>query len=234
MRVAGLVRVSTEEQANDGVSLRAQTEKIRLFCQLHELELVEICEDAGFSGKTLDRPGLQQALAMLRSGQVDGLVVAKIDRLSRSVVDWNTLVDCFFSEKAGKSLFSVADSIDTRTAAGRMVLNIIVVIGQWEREVVVERTRDALQDKIRNSERVGEIRYGYDLAEDGVHLVENTSEQEVIAMMEELRSERFSYRKIANTLIGRRLATKEGKPWSAMAVHRILNRRVKPTANGCR
>jgi len=197
MRVIGLTRVSTEEQATDGVSLRAQTEKIEGYAKLYDLELVGILEDAGESGKTLNRPGLQQALAMLKNGEVDGLIVAKLDRLSRSVADWNILIDRYFSEKAGKSLFSVADSIDTRSAAGRLVLNILMSVGQWEREAIAERTSVTLQSKIRNSERVGRVRYGWDLSADGKTLVANPGEQEAITIMKQLKAEGLSYAKVA-------------------------------------
>ena len=105
---------------------------------------------------------------MIRSGKASGLVIAKLDRLSRSVVDWNTLIDGYFGEKAGKQIFSVADSIDTRTAAGRLVLNVLMSVAQWERETIGERTKDALQHKIRNGERCGKVRFGFRLADDGV------------------------------------------------------------------
>ena len=171
MKVIGYIRVSTEEQASDGVSLATQREKLNAYASLYELELIEIIEDAGQSGKTLNRPGLQQALTMIRKGQAAGLLIAKLDRLSRSVVDWNELIDGYFGEKAGKQLFSVADSIDTRTAAGRLVLNVLMSVAQWERETIGERTKDALQHKIRKGERCGKVRFGYTLAEDGVGLV---------------------------------------------------------------
>src|SRR6476661_5883591 len=121
MRVIGYIRVSTDEQATGGQSLGAQRAKINDYARLYDLELVAVIEDAGVSAKSLNRPGLQKALAMLRSGKVDGLVIAKLDRLTRSVADWQTLIDDYFGERAGKQLFSVADSIDTRTAAGRLV-----------------------------------------------------------------------------------------------------------------
>jgi DNA invertase Pin-like site-specific DNA recombinase len=98
----------------------------------------------GHSAKSFNRPGLQNALQALRSGKAKGLLIAKLDRLTRSVSDWQTLIDDYFGEKAGKSLFSVADSIDTRSSAGRLVLNVLLSVAQWEREAIGERTRDAL------------------------------------------------------------------------------------------
>ena len=163
MRVIAYASVSTTDQADNGISLDAQQGKMRAYASLYGLEVVEMIVDAGESGKSLNRPGLQRALSLLKSGKADGLVVAKLDRLSRSVSDWQRLIRDFFSEKAGKQLLSVADCIDTRTAAGRLVLTILAAISEWEREAIGERTRDALQHKIRNGQRVGKVRFGYDL-----------------------------------------------------------------------
>ena len=162
MKVIGYVRVSTEEQATDGVSMAAQEAKVRGFAALHDLDLVDVVIGAGESAKTLKRPGLQRALAMLKSGEADGLIVAKLDRLSRSVGDWQDLIERYFGERAGKTLMSVADSVDTRTAAGRMVLNIMMTVAQWEREAIGERTRDALKFKARRGERVGQTKESAD------------------------------------------------------------------------
>ena len=154
MRVVGYIRVSTEEQADRGLSLAAQRAKVEGYCRLYDLELVAIIEDAGQSAKTLKRDGLQHGLAMLRKGEAQGLVIAKLDRLTRSVGDWQDLIDCYFGERAGRQLFSVADSIDTRTAACRLVLNVLLSVAKWEREAIGERTRDALQHKIARGERL--------------------------------------------------------------------------------
>ena len=225
MKVIGYIRVSTEEQATDGVSLAAQREKLHAYSDLYDLELVEIIEDAGESGKSLNRPGLQKALAAIRLGKADGLLVAKLDRLSRSVVDWNTLITNYFGERAGKQLFSVTDSIDTRTAAGRLVLNVLMSVSQWEREVIGERTRDALQHKIRNGERCGKIRFGYRLADDGTTLRPVPEEQQAIQLIHKLRAEGESLRNIAAELERRKVLTKNGKnTWKHSAIIRILQR----------
>ena len=227
MKVIGYVRVSTEEQASDGVSLATQREKLNGYAKLYDLELVEIIEDAGQSGKTLDRPGLQKALSMIRSGKAAGLVIAKLDRLSRSVVDWNTLIDGYFGEKAGKQIFSVADSIDTRTAAGRLVLNVLMSVAQWERETIGERTKDALQHKIRKGERCGKVRFGYTLADDRTTLVEDPTEQEALQAIRRLKAAGQSLREIAAELTRSGIKTKEGNAtWKHTTVARILQRTV--------
>lgn len=225
MKVIGYIRVSTDEQTSSGQSLDAQKAKLEAYASLYELELVEVIVDAGQSGKTLNRDGLRQVLAMLRAGKAEGLAIAKLDRLTRSVADWQTLIDGYFGEKSGKQLFSVADSIDTRTAAGRLVLNVLLSVAQWEREAIGERTRDALQHKISKGQRCGKIRFGYELAEDGKTLVDNPQEQKAIRLIESLKVKGESLRSIAAELTTRGILTKEGNTtWTHTAVSRILKR----------
>lgn len=233
MNVILYCRVSTREQADSGISLDAQRAKLEAYADLYELNVVEVIEDAGESAKSLKRPGLQRALTMLSKGEADGLAVVKLDRLTRSVGDWQSLIDDHFGDRS--QLFSVADSIDTRTASGRMVLNILLSVAQWEREAVGERTREALRHKIECGERVGKIRYGFDLALDGKMLVRNESEQEAIGWMQELRADGFTLRQIAAALTDRGTATKEGRAeWTHTAVRGILKRvaQEKPQASG--
>jgi len=225
MKIVAYVRVSTEDQATSGQSLDAQTAKLQAYCALYDLTLIEVIVDAGQSAKTLKRPGLQRALAMLRKGEADGLVITKLDRLTRSVGDWQTLIQDYFGEKAGKELCSVADSIDTRTAGGRLVLNVLLSVSEWERQAIGERTKAVLQHKISNGERCGKLRFGFDLADDGRTLVPNADETEAISIMQQLRAAGQSYRKIANEMSRRGIQTKEGQQrWSHSTVTQILNR----------
>ena len=163
MRAAACLRVSTDEQASHGVSLEAQRAMIAAYAGLYGLELVAVVEDAGVSAKTLDRPGLQQVLAMLRRGDVQAVVEAKLDRLTRSVRDLGQLLDDHFGPKGGAALLSVSEQIDGRSAGGRMVLNLLATVSQWEREVIGERTRAALQHLKRQGRRTGSVPYGWRL-----------------------------------------------------------------------
>jgi site-specific DNA recombinase len=227
MRVILYARVSTADQSENGVSLDAQQAKMHAYASLYDLEAVETITDAGESAKSLHRPGLQYALSLLRSGKADGMVVVKLDRLTRSVADWQRLIDDYFGERAGKQLFSVADSIDTRTAAGRLVLNVLLSVAQWERETTAERTREALRHKIASGQRCGKVRFGYNLAGDGKTLVPNATEQEAIALMIDLRNAGYTLRQIAAELTERGISTKEGgSAWTHTAVGRILTRKV--------
>jgi DNA invertase Pin-like site-specific DNA recombinase len=229
LHVIGYTRVSTEEQAAGGLSLEAQATKIRAYCGLYELDLLRIESDPGFSGKDLERPGARAVLADLRKRKdgADGLVVAKLDRLTRSLRDWQHLIEEFFEERRGKRLFSVEESIDTRRASGRLVLNVIMTVAQWEREVIGERTKDALAAKIARGERCGKVRFGHDLAADGRALIENAREQAAIRLMHEWRAQGKTYRQLCDLLEEMGIETKEGgKIWLPMTIKRILARPI--------
>lgn len=221
MRIIAYVRASTEDQT---ITLDAQRAKLDAYAALYDLTIVETIVDQE-SAKSLNRDGLQRALAMLKSGKADGIAILKLDRLTRSVADWQTLIDGYFGERAGKQLFSVQDSIDTRTAAGRLVLNVLLSVAQWERETIGERTRDALRHKIAQNQRVGKVRFGYDLAEDGTSLVANEVEQNALGLIQKLRQSGLSLRGIAAELTARGVATKERRgTWTHSAVATILKR----------
>jgi site-specific DNA recombinase len=155
MLTIGYVRVSTDRQAEHGVSLEAQEAKIRAMATVQGAELLDVIVDGGESAKSLNRPGLQRLMALVNGGKVQAVIVAKLDRLTRSVKDLCGLLELF--EKRKVALISVAEALDTGSAAGRLVITIMGAVSQWEREAIGERTRDALRHKRRNGERVGNI-----------------------------------------------------------------------------
>lgn len=221
-RAVAYIRVSTDKQAEHGVSLEAQRAKVEAYAALYDLELVGVEIDAGVSAKTIDRPALQAALAALKSGRADALLVCKLDRLTRSVRDLGDLVDRFFA--SGKwSLMSVGEQIDTRTAAGRLVLNVLASVAQWEREATGERTSAAMQHKARQGEYVGgKVPYGYALADDGVRLVAVEHEHRVIRRVRELRGAGKSLRAIACELDRAGMVTRKCRPFAVEQVRRML------------
>lgn len=218
-KAIGYVRVSTESQAVDGVSLQAQREKIAAFCALYEYELVAIVEDAGASAKTLERDGLREALQRIESGEAGALVVAKLDRLTRSVSDLATLIEKYFGRF---SLVSVGEQIDTATAAGRLVLNVLMSVAQWEREAIGERTKAAMQHKKAQGQRVGSVPYGYLLAEDSVTLKENAEEQAIIRAVLEFHAAGLSRCKIAAQLTSHGYKPRGGGLWHHQTIKNIL------------
>lgn len=219
-RAIGYARVSTEGQAEFGVSMKAQETKIRAMAEVQGAELAEIISDGGESAKNLARPGMARLLSIVDSGKVDTVIIAKLDRLTRSVKDLAELLERF--ERRNVSLVSVAESLDTRTAAGRLVLNVMASVSQWEREVIAERTVDALAHKKAKGERVGTIRFGYRLADDGLHLEENPQEQEIISRVQELRAAGYTLREIAAELNRQGFTTRRGSAWQHVYVMNIM------------
>jgi site-specific DNA recombinase len=220
MKALGYVRVSTDRQAERGISLDAQAEKIRAIAVVHGTALAEMIVDGGESAKSLHRPGMARLLAMVDAGEVRTVIIAKLDRLTRSVKDLCTLLERF--ERRGVALVSVAESLDTSSAGGRLVLNIMTAVSQWEREAIGERTRDAMRHKRSNGERVGNIPYGYRLAADGRHLEEDPAEQTVLAQIRRLHREGATLRGIAATLNHSALVTRRGTAWRLESVARTL------------
>jgi site-specific DNA recombinase len=217
------IRVSTEQQATEGVSLEAQQEKINAWCLLNDYQLVSVHVDAGLSGKRADnRPELQLALDQVtRFGGV--LVVYSLSRLARSTKD--TIAISERLEKAGADLVSLSDKIDTTTAAGRMVFRMLAVLAEFERDQLSERVTMAMDHKRRKSERIsGRIPYGFTLAADGVALVAEPTEQNTLATIRQLRDTGASIRSIVAHLNNNQVPTKGGKPWCVSTVHTLLER----------
>lgn len=222
MKVIGYIRVSTDEQAQGGVSLEAQRAKLGQYAELYDLDLVEVVVDAGVSAKNLHREGLKTALAALDGGQASGLLVAKLDRLTRSVRDLSDLLEKYFGTKY--ALLSVAEKVDTSSAAGRMILNIMATVSQWEREVIGERTSAALQHKIAQGQHVGSPALGFKMAEG--QLEENRAELAIIERILELRAGGMTLQAIADLLNGESIPTKRGGKWHPSTITYILGRRA--------
>lgn len=220
-RTVAYLRVSTDKQADRGVSLDAQRGKVLAYASLYELDIAAVEVDAGASAKSLNRPALQRALTMLKRGEADALLVAKLDRLTRSVRDLGDLVDEFFAKRA--ALLSVSEQIDTRSAAGRLVLNVLSSVGQWEREACGERTAIAMRHLAEQGRYTGgAMPYGQTLADDGATLVEVAGEQAVLAEARTLRAAGLSLRAVAATLHERGRRARNGRPFAATQIKRML------------
>jgi DNA invertase Pin-like site-specific DNA recombinase len=167
---------------------------------------------------------MDRLLALVDSENVEAIIVAKLDRLTRSVRDLCELLERF--ERRGVALISVAESLDTSSAAGRLVLNIMTAVSQWEREAIGERTRDAMHHKRTNGERVGNIRFGYRLGADGKHIEPEPTEQAVLHEIDQLRQHGHSMRGVAAALNRKAFRTRRSTPW------RLEHGRQNPQA-GC-
>lgn len=221
MKAIGYVRVSTEGQAQDGVSLAAQEAKIRAWAELAGADSVTIFIDAGLSGKRADnRPGLQSALDVI--GEGDALVVYSLSRLARSTKD--TIAISELLAKKGADLVSLSEKIDTTTAAGKMVFRMLAVLSEFERDQISERTRLALAHKRAQGEKTGgDVPYGYQI--DGARLVEDANEQKALALIRELHGKGYSLRGIARELEAHGYRTKTGlEKWNPKIIAGIVER----------
>ncbi|HIA03056.1 MAG TPA: recombinase family protein [Myxococcales bacterium] len=226
-RVIGYIRVSTEHQADGGISLEAQRTKLEAYATALELELVGIEVDAGASAKTLNRPGLQTALGRLDAGEADALLVPKLDRLTRSVKDLASLIEGYFEKRF--SLLSVGDSIDTRSAAGRLILNVLTSVGQWEREATGERTKEALSYLKAQGVKLGGEALGWKRtakSDDSGRLIVADVRKEVAAVKRilKLRGKGKTLRSIAETMTLEGYQTKRGGQWHASTVGNVVRR----------
>jgi DNA invertase Pin-like site-specific DNA recombinase len=156
MRVLGYVRVSTDEQSRNGGGLPAQREAIVAECKRRSWELVETLEDAGYSARDLRRPSIQIALEALEEGRADALVVAKLDRLSRSMLDFTALMAQ--AQKQSWALVALDCAVDTTTPAGEAMANVLATFAQFERRLIGQRTKEALAAKRAQGVRLGRPR----------------------------------------------------------------------------
>ena len=218
-KVIGYVRVSTEKQADQGVSLEAQQLKLSNYATLYDMEIVDVVVEEGASAKSLEREGLRKVLGALENGVAEGVLVAKLDRLTRSVRDLGYLLEKYFNQFA---LLSVSEQIDTRSAAGRLVLNVLVSVAQWEREAIGERTRDAMQHKRALGEYTGGfVPYGFSLLGEG-KLGVNPAEQGIKNIAMTLRQKGYSYRKICTEMTRRKLLTRSGARFAPTQIYRMV------------
>lgn len=151
MQARAYIRVSTGEQADSGLGLEAQRASILGACERKGLELVEWYADGGVSAKSMDRPAMNRLLEEVRRDDV--VVVAKLDRISRSLADFAALVER--SKKEHWSLIILDPEIDLSTLSGRLVAGVFASVAEWERGIIGQRTSEALQAKKARGERVG-------------------------------------------------------------------------------
>jgi Site-specific recombinases, DNA invertase Pin homologs len=220
--VVGYVRVSTAEQGAEGASLAAQRARIIAWASANGARVEAIHEDSGLSGSRADnRPGLERARAdACRLRAV--LIVYSLSRLARSTKDAILIAEQL--AKSGADLVSLSEQIDTTSAAGKMIFRMLAVLAEFERDLVSERTKLALDHLRRSGRRVsGRIPFGFDLRCE--RLVPNAAEQKSLALIRRLRVEGRSLRAIAAELDRRGISAKRGGSWSAKVLADVLRRR---------
>jgi DNA invertase Pin-like site-specific DNA recombinase len=206
LRVVFYMRVSTEEQVSSGAGLAAQEAALLAEAARRSWQVVRTVTDAAASGKTMSgRPALAEALRMVASGEADALAVARLDRLSRSVLDFATLLDR--SQREGWSLVALDMAVDTTTAAGEAMAHIVATFAQMERRLIGERTRAALATKRAAGVRLGRPR---------------TLPLDVVRRIVRERAEASTLQAIANGLRRDGVPTAHGGQWRPGTVAAVL------------
>lgn len=204
MIVIGYVRCSTREQADSGLGLDAQRATIAAAATARGWT-VHWVEDAGYSAKSMRRPGMERALRMLAKGEAQAIVVAKLDRLSRSVQDFAATMDT--ARKQGWALIGLDVGVDTTTPAGELVANVMAAVAQWEARTIGLRTKDALAAKKAQGARLGGP---------------ITTPAAVRARIVALGAAGHSHAAIARALNDESVPTASGGTWHRSGVRRVL------------
>lgn len=208
IRAIGYTRVSTDEQAASGLGLDAQEAAVRAEIERRGWDLVEVVTEAGVSGgkRPADRPGFAQVLDAIGHARVDAVVVAKLDRLTRSLSDFAALLDQ--ANRQGWAVVALDVDVDTTSATGRLVAHVMGAVSEWERGVIGERTKAALSAKRAQGHRLGRP---------------VTLPAEVRLLIAQERSEGQSLAAIANRLNDDRVPTAQGgAKWYPATVRAVL------------
>jgi DNA invertase Pin-like site-specific DNA recombinase len=218
IKAIGYIRVSTDEQAKEGVSLENQEQKIQDYCKLKDFEIIEIIQDAGISAKNLRRPGAQKVLEMARNKMVDAVVVYKLDRMFRSTVDALETTRLF--DKWNVSFHSIEESLDTKSAMGKFFFTLTAALAEMEREIIGERTRDVLQRKKANGEVYGHVPFGFKRFKG--KLLNHDDEQKIVMTVLGMRQKGLNYSRISRELNHMGFRTKKGNKWFPQTVKNVI------------
>lgn len=220
MNTAAYIRVSTDEQANEGNSLTEQKERLAAYCRAMAWTEPTFFIDDGYSAKDTNRPELQKLMKHVEKKQVTKIMVTKLDRLSRRLLDLLTMIEMF--RKNEVSFVSVSEQFDTDTPSGRLSLQVLGAVAEFERERIRERVMDNMISLAKNSDKVLTLPcYGYEI-EDGRYKI-NEQEAEHIRFMFELAEQGHGYRMIAKRLNEIGTTTKRKKPWDQVNVKRLMH-----------
>jgi site-specific DNA recombinase len=218
IKAIGYIRVSTDEQAKEGVSLENQEQKIWDYCKLKDFDVLEIVQDAGISAKNLRRPGAQKVIEMARNKMVDAVIVYKLDRMFRSTVDALETTSQF--DKLNVSFHSIEESLDTKSAMGKFFFTLTAALAEMEREIIGERTRDVLQRKKANGEVYGHVPFGFKKFKG--KLLNHDAEQKIVHAVLGMREQGFNFSRISMELNHMGLKTKKGNRWYPQTVKNVI------------
>lgn len=224
MKTGIYVRVSTEEQAQEGYSIRAQQQKLVDYARIKEWSVYKVYSDEGISGKNItERPAVNEMITDIQDGKIDNVLVFKIDRLTRSTRDLITLLELFNEQDC--SFNSLMESIDTQTASGRMFLKIIGIFAEFERENIVERSKLGFERKAREGYTLATrtASYGYDKeAGNKIQKINPYEAKIVLEVFDMFVNKNMSFLEIAQNLNERNIPTKEKGRWHSRSIKNML------------
>jgi len=224
MQTAIYVRVSTDEQAQEGFSIRAQEQKLKDYAKIKEWPIHNIYTDEGISGKNItERPAVTKMIEDIKSGYVKNVVVFKIDRLTRSTTDLAYLIELFNQNNCAFN--SLMESIDTHTASGRMFIKIIGIFAEFERENIAERVKTGIERKVREGYTIAShnTSYGYDKAKGQKIQTINEEEANIVREIFDMYvNQNIKIKRIAKMLNFRKVTSKKNSIWSDISIKQTL------------
>ena len=219
MKILGYIRVSTKLQSEKGNSLKLQKSKIKDYCKLNDFNLIEIYEDRGISGMSIDkRDGYKEMVNYLTNNDIDGIVVWSLSRLGRKMKDVVEFMDIL--KKNNINFFSIKENLSNNDKVGSLIMNILGSINEFEVEVIRERIKDVKRNKKQNGEVYGKLQYGWDNING--KLIKNDFEFRVIKRIKNLRSRGYSWRKISNRLNKDNISSKDGGIWYDGSLYNMM------------
>ena len=223
MRCGVYVRVSTDDQRDNGYSIDSQLRIIKEYCEKNEYDIVDVYNDAGHSGKDLMRPEMQRLLKDIKSKKIDKLIAIKVDRLTRNNYDGFWLLN--YCEEHDVKIELILEPYDVSTANGEMIFGMNLVFGQRERKEIGARTKRAMEEMALERINPSKAPYGYIRNKETGHLEVEPIEAEVVKEIFELCKQGNSTRGIATIMKDNNAYLKQGK-WKADRVYKILTNSI--------
>lgn len=218
-KVIGYVRVSSEIQKRKNNSIPLQKKKIKEYCSLNDFDLIDVYEDDGVSGMSIDkRNGFKSMVEFMKENKIDGIVVWSLSRLGRKMKDVVEFMDFLKSNNIG--FFSIKENLSNDDKIGSLIMNILSSINEFEVEVIRERIKDVKRNKKENGEVYGRMMYGYDNINGKI--IENKEEKRIIRRVKNFRSRGWSWRKISNRLNDEGIKSKEDKIWYDGSLYNMM------------
>ena len=223
MRCGVYVRVSTDDQRDNGYSIDSQLRMIKEYCEKNDYSIVDVYNDAGHSGKDLMRPEMQRLLADIKSKKIDKLIAIKVDRLTRNNYDGFWLLN--YCEEHYVKIELILEPYDVSTANGEMIFGMNLVFGQRERKEIGARTKRAMEEMALEKIHPSKAPYGYIRNKNTGHLEIEPIESQVVKEIFELCKKGHSTRNIATIMHDNNAYLKQGK-WLSDRVYKILTNSI--------